>query len=59
MLLPCTEAVDVADAMIAAQLHIIVPLLNALKPQEVPLEFLFPRNGLIDTRPQRRDGFIE
>ena len=35
------------------------PLLNALKPQEEPLELVFPRKGPLDTHPQRMDGFIE
>jgi len=37
------------DQGICHQLHPIVPLLNALKPQEEPLELVFPRKGPLDT----------
>jgi hypothetical protein len=36
-----------------------VALLNALKPQEEPLELIFPRKGSLDTHPQGMDGFVE
>jgi hypothetical protein len=33
------------------QLHPVVPLLNALKAQEEPFEFVLPRKGPLDTHP--------
>ena len=39
------------DQGICHQLHPIVPLLNALKPQEEPLELVFPRKGPLDPHP--------
>jgi hypothetical protein len=47
------------DQGIGHQLHPIVPLLNTLKPQEEPLELVFPGKGPFDTHPQRMDGFVE
>jgi hypothetical protein len=43
------------DQGVSQQLHPIGPLLNALKTKEQPLEFVFPRKGPIDTRPQRME----
>ncbi len=34
-------------------------LLNALKTQEEPFEFILPRKGSVDARPQRTEGGIE
>jgi hypothetical protein len=47
------------DQGIGHHLHPIVPLLNALKPQEEPLELVFPRKGPLDPHPQRMNGFVE
>jgi hypothetical protein len=47
------------DQRIRQQLHAIVPLLDALEPQEEPLELIFPRKRPFDTPPQRMDGFVE
>jgi hypothetical protein len=41
------------------QLHIIVPLLQALTTQEQPFEFLFPHKDPISTSSEGMDGFIE
>ena len=40
-------------------LHPVVALLNALKPQEEPLELIFPRKGPLDPHPQGMDGGVE
>ena len=34
-------------------------LLNALKTQEEPFEFILPRQGSVDARPQRMEDGIE
>ena len=47
------------DHRIPQQLHHIVPLLNAFKSEQQPLELVFPRKGPFDTYPQRMDGFVE
>jgi hypothetical protein len=36
-----------------------VPLLNALKSQEEPLERIFPCKGPLDSHPQCMDRFVE
>jgi hypothetical protein len=36
-----------------------VPLLNMLKTEEEPFEFVFPRQGPIDTLSQGIDGFMK
>jgi hypothetical protein len=36
-----------------------VPLLDALKTKQQPLEFILPRKGPINAPPQRMDGGIE
>src|SRR6266850_2723980 len=41
------------------QLHAIVPLLDAFKPQQQPLERIFPRKGPLHAHPQCMDGFVE
>ena len=41
------------------QLHAIVPLLDAIKPQQQPLELIFPRKGPLHAHPQCMDGFVE
>jgi hypothetical protein len=41
------------------QLHAIVPLLDAFKPQQQPLELIFPRKGPLHAHPQCMDGFVE
>jgi hypothetical protein len=47
------------DQRVCHHLHPIVPLLNALKPQEEPLERVFPRKRPLDTHPQGMDGGVE
>src|SRR5947207_8548846 len=47
------------DQGICHQLHPIVPLLDAFKSEQQPLELVFPRKGALDTHPQRMDGFVE
>jgi hypothetical protein len=47
------------DQGVSQQLHPVVPLLNALKTKEQPLEFVFPRKGPIDTRPQHMHSLVE
>ena len=53
-----TEAPQI-DQRVGQQLHPLVALLNALKTQEQPLAFVFPRKGPIDTSPSGMDGFVE
>src|SRR5438445_13889651 len=47
------------DQRIRQQLHPIVPLLDAFKTQQQPLEFILPRKGPLDTHPQGMDGSVE
>src|SRR6266436_8084262 len=47
------------DQSVRQQLHPIVSLLNVLKTQEQPLEFVLPRKGSLDTASQCMDSFIE
>src|SRR2546423_11810624 len=47
------------DQRIRHQLHPIVPLLDAFKAEQQPLEFVLPRKGPLDTHPQRMDGGVE
>ena len=47
------------DQGVRPQLHARVPLLDALAPQQEPLERLFPGTGPFDTHPQGMDGFVE
>jgi len=36
------------DYCVCHQLHAVVPLLDALEPQQEPFEFIFPRQGPLD-----------
>jgi hypothetical protein len=36
-----------------------MPLLDAFKSEQEPLELIFPRKGPLDSHPQHMDGFIE
>jgi hypothetical protein len=54
-----TAELSQVNQRIRHQLHTVVALLNALKPQEEPLELVFPRKGPLDTHPQGMDGFVE
>src|SRR5207249_5879522 len=47
------------DQRIGHQLHAIVPLLDAFKSEQQPLEFVLPRKGPLDTHPQGMDGGVE
>src|SRR5437870_8491412 len=47
------------DQRIGHQLHAIVPLLDAFKSEQQPLELIFPRKGPLDTHPQGMDGGVE
>ena len=47
------------DQRIRQQLHPIVPVLDAFKAEQQPLEFVLPRKGPLDTHPQRMDGGVE
>ena len=47
------------DQRIGHQLHPIVPLLDAFKAEQQPLELIFPRKGPLDTHPQGMDGGVE
>ncbi len=47
------------DQRVCHQLHAIVPLLDAFKSEQQPLELIFPGKGPFDTHPQRMDRFIE
>ena len=47
------------DQSVCHQLHAKMSLLQVFKPQEQPLEFILPRKGPINARPQRMDGGIE
>jgi hypothetical protein len=40
------------DQGVRHQLHANISLLQVFKPQEQPLEFVLPRKGPIDMRPQ-------
>src|SRR5215510_9830746 len=44
---------------IGHQLHAIVPLLDAFKSEQQPLELVFPGKGPLDTHPQGIDGGVE
>src|SRR5216684_3308 len=44
------------DQRIGHQLHAIVPLLEAFKAEQQPLELVFPGKGPLDTHPQGIDG---
>ena len=46
------------DQGVRHQLHAIVPLLDALEPQQEPLELIFPGKGPFDTHPQWTSGRI-
>jgi hypothetical protein len=45
------------DQGVRQQLYANMSLLNTLKPTEEPLEFIFPRQGPIDTSPQGMHNF--
>jgi hypothetical protein len=47
------------DQGVRHQLHANMSLLQVFKPQEQPLEFVLPRKGPIDPRPQGMNGGIE
>ena len=47
------------DQRICQQLHPLVPLLDAFKSEQQPLEFVLPRKGPLDTHPQGMDGGVE
>jgi len=47
------------DQGVRQQFHANMSLLKVFKPQEEPLEFILPRKGPINARPQRMDGGIE
>jgi hypothetical protein len=47
------------DQGIRQQFHAKVSLLQVFKTKQHSLEFILPRKGPIDTRPQRMDGGIE
>src|SRR5499426_3287280 len=47
------------DQRIGHQFHAIVPLLDAFKAEQQPLELIFPRKGPLDTHPQGMDGGVE
>jgi len=36
-----------------------VPVLDAFKAEQEPLELIFPRKGPLDTHPQHMDRFVE
>src|SRR5262249_55539190 len=57
-ILPCnwlrvlgTAECSQVDQRIRHQLHAIVPLLDALKSEQQPLELVFPRKRPLDTHP--------
>jgi hypothetical protein len=47
------------DQGVRQQFHAKMSLLNVFKTQEEPLEFIFPRQGPIDTSPQCMNSFVE
>src|SRR5712691_8233596 len=47
------------DQRVRQQLHAIVPLLDAFKAEQHPLELVFPRKRPLDPHPQRMDGGVE
>jgi hypothetical protein len=47
------------DQGVRQQFHAKMSLLKVFEPQEEPLEFILPRKGSINARPQRMDGGIE
>jgi hypothetical protein len=47
------------DQGVCQQFHAKMSLLNMLKPQQQPLEFVLPRKGPIDTGSQGVDGGIK
>src|SRR5436190_1330656 len=47
------------DQRVCHQLHAIVPLLDAFKSEQQPLELIFPGKGPFDTHPQRIDRGVE
>jgi hypothetical protein len=47
------------DQGVRQQFHAKMSLLHVFKPQQQPLEFVLPRKGPIDTRPQGMNSFIE
>src|SRR5918911_5454154 len=47
------------DHRVPQQLHPIVPLLDAFKAEEQPLEFVLPRKGPLDTHSQGMDSGVE
>ena len=44
---------------IRQQFHAIVPLLDAFKTEQEPLELVLPRKGAFDPHPSRMDGGVE
>src|SRR5713226_7319911 len=53
-----TERAQV-DQRVCHQLHAIMPLLDAFKAEQHPLELVFPRKGPLNSHPQRMDGGVE
>ena len=53
-----TERAQV-DQRVCHQLHAIMPLLNAFKAEQQPLEFVFPRKGPLNSQASRLDGGVE
>ena len=47
------------DQGVRHQFHAKMSLLHVFKTKQQPLEFVLPRKGPIDTRPQGMNGFIE
>src|SRR5439155_19744398 len=47
------------DQRVRQQLHAIVPLLDAFKSEQQPLELIFPRKGPLDTHAEHMYRFIE
>jgi len=47
------------DQGVRHQFHAKMALLHVFKPQEEPLECIFPRQGPIDTSPQGMNSFVE
>src|SRR5215471_16535432 len=47
------------DQRIRQQFHAIVPLLDAFKTEQEPLELVLPRKGAFDPHPSRMDGGVE
>src|SRR5712691_13167581 len=53
-----TERAQV-DQHVCHQLHAIMPLLDAFKAEQHPLELVFPRKGPLNSQASRMDGGVE